>query len=47
MLTIQGDQTLGNGLGNSGDAIYLEFNGRRMDTFIWQRSAGGNGISWE
>ena len=47
MLTIQGDQTLGNGLGNSGDAIYLEFNGRRMDTFIWQRAAGGNGISWE
>ena len=47
MLTIQGDRTLGNGLGNSGDAIYLAFKGQQKDIFSWQTSTGGSGVSWE
>ena len=47
MLMIFGDRTLGNGLGNSGDILYLERLEERIDTFTWLKSAGGNGISWE
>lgn len=47
MLVVFGDRTLGNGLGNSGDFLYLERLGERIDTFTWLKSAGGNGISWE
>ncbi|MCY3711721.1 MAG: lamin tail domain-containing protein [Gemmatimonadetes bacterium] len=47
ILTIKGDRTLGNGLGNSGDLVFLKINDVTIDQFTWTESAGGNGISWE
>lgn len=47
MLTIKGDRTLGNGLGNSGDLVFLKRDEVTIDLFTWTESAGGNGISWE
>ena len=47
ILTIKGDRTLGNGLGNSGDLVFLNSGDTTIDQFAWTESAGGNGISWE
>ncbi len=47
MLTVKGDRTLGNGLGNSGDLVFLRRDDVTIDQFTWTESAGGNGISWE
>lgn len=47
ILTIKGDRTLGNGLGNSGDLVFLKRDDVTIDQFTWTESAGGNGISWE
>ena len=47
MLTIKGDRTLGNGLGNSGDLVFIKRDEITIDQFAWTESAGGNGISWE
>lgn len=47
LLTVQGDRTLGNGLGNSGDLVFLKRDDVTIDQFAWTESAGGNGISWE
>ena len=47
MLTIKGDRTLGNGLGNSGDLVFIKRDEVTIDQFAWAESAGGNGISWE
>ncbi|MCY3556165.1 MAG: lamin tail domain-containing protein [Gemmatimonadetes bacterium] len=47
ILTIKGDRTLGNGLGNSGDLVFLKRDDVTIDQFAWTESAGGNGISWE
>ncbi len=47
MLTVKGDKTLGNGLGNSSDLAYIEKDDVTIDTFEWTASAGGDGISWE
>lgn len=47
MLTIKEDRTLGNGLGNSGDLVFLKRDVVTIDLFTWTESAGGNGISWE
>ena len=47
MLTIKGDRTLGNGLGNSGDLVFIKRDEDTIDQFAWTESAGGNGISWE
>ena len=47
MLTIKGDRTLGNGLGNSGDLVFIKRDEVTIDQFAWTESAGGNGISWE
>ena len=47
MLTIQGDRTLGNGLGNSEDLVFIKRDDVPIDQFGWTESAGGNGISWE
>lgn len=47
ILTIKGDRTLGNGLGNSGDLVFIKRDGVTVDLFAWTESAGGNGISWE
>ena len=47
MLTINGDRTLGNGLGNSGDLVFIKRDDVTIDQFEWTESAGGNGISWE
>ena len=47
MLTVKGDRTLGNGLGNSRDLVFIKKDDITIDQFEWTRSAGGNGISWE
>ena len=47
MLTIKGDRTLGNGLGNSGDLVFIKIDDVTIDQFAWTESAGGDGISWE
>ena len=47
MLTIKGDRTLGNGLGNSGDLVFIKRDEVTIDQFAWTESAGGNGVSWE
>ena len=47
MLTIKGDRTLGNGLGNSADLVFIKKDDITIDRFEWTESAGGNGISWE
>ena len=47
MLTVKGDKTLGNGLGNSSDLAFIEKDDVTIDTFEWTASAGGDGISWE
>ncbi len=47
MLTVKGDRTLGNGLGNSGDLVFIKKDDITIDQFAWTESAGGNGISWE
>lgn len=47
MLTINGDRTLGNGLGNSGDLVFIKRDEVTIDQFAWTESAGGNGVSWE
>lgn len=47
MLTVKGDRTLGNGLGNSGDLVFIKRDEVTIDQFAWTESAGGNGISWE
>ena len=47
MLTVKGDRTLGNGLGNSQDLVFIKKDDITIDQFAWTESAGGNGISWE
>ena len=47
ILTVKGDRTLGNGLGNGGDLVFLKRDDVTVDQFAWSESAGGNGISWE
>ncbi len=47
MLTVKADRTLGNGLGNSSDLVFIGKDGITTDSFAWTESAGGNGISWE
>ena len=47
MLTIKEDRTLGNGLGNSKDLVFIKKDDFTMDQFEWTESAGGNGVSWE
>lgn len=47
MLTIKGDRTLGNGLGNSKDLVFIKKGDMVTDQFEWTGSAGGNGVSWE
>ncbi len=47
ILTIKEDRTLGNGLGNSTDLVFLKRDDVTVDQFAWTESAGGNGISWE
>ena len=47
MLTIKEDRTLGNGLGNSKDLVFIRKEGFTADQFEWTGSAGGNGVSWE
>ena len=47
VLTIKGDRTLGNGLGNTADLVFLKRDDVTIDQFAWTESAGGNGISWE
>ena len=46
MLTIKEDRTLGNGLGNSKDLVFIRKEGFTADQFEWTGSAGGNGVSW-
>ncbi|MBI4550710.1 MAG: lamin tail domain-containing protein [Candidatus Latescibacteria bacterium] len=46
MLTISGDRTLGNGLGNSGDTIILEDGAGYTAQVAWTSDAG-DGVSWE
>lgn len=47
MLTIKGDRTLGDGLSNSNDLVFIKKDDILIDRFEWTESAGGNGISWE
>lgn len=47
MLTVQGDHTLGNGLGNSGDTIVLDDGAGVVKQYEWSDAAGDDGVSWE
>jgi hypothetical protein len=47
MLTIRGDRTLGNGLGNAGDALTLSDRTGVVARFAWSKRAGAEGLSWE
>lgn len=47
MLTVAGDRTLGNGLGNTGDTVILDDGADWRTGFAWTQDAGGDGVSWE
>jgi hypothetical protein len=47
LLTISGDRTIGNGLGNSGDMVVLDNGAGYVVSFTWPRAAGKAGQSWE
>lgn len=47
LLTISGDRTIGNGLGNGGDTVVLDDGAGYVVSFTWPRAAGKEGQSWE
>jgi len=47
IITIIGDRTLGNGLGNGGDKVILDDNNGQIVEYTWSMSAGEDGRSWE
>ena len=47
LITIKGDRTLGNGLGNTADRISLFSPQMDSASFEWIRAAGAQSVSWE